>query len=470
MAEDVEEKKLNEEVVEGTDSGMQELGENDAAIAKKTKEQEEQKYVENLNKLNEAILIQTANIKPGEIKKVNSLTIEGTDVMKGSAVVKLNDVVIAMVQDGIINYNQNIEKPEVKKQLMELEKNLGEREEEKTEDDLKDVEDENLDNIQEDPEKETLNDEEEPETEEEQETEPEKSTLEPDPSWIELRPGREIDEMQTLAGIVKKNHKNVGPISRMFIAPKQNDPNRYTLIVEGKRGQYTKVLLEETEGNNPQHEQVTTMDNSGNNATKATPIQMLKINDRNMIMIFKGGKTNTSIHFGTRTDSDDYISSKIGGSRSFDLTDPSEKVKEKISGTRGNQSKGDDTSRAYDTINNFERQNLPDSINPAKDQDGIEVEEVDDFPKGIVDTLENNLKSLFEKRGMSFTNEAIETMAKAIVDGKDFKDAIIEGMKLDEGKTIPPDSAEKNGEEVYEALVNGEEYEQEEPGDRRRGV
>ncbi len=471
MAEEEKNKKIFEEVAEGTtDSGTQELGENDIAIAEKVQEEEEKKYTDNLTKLNEELLKQTDGILRNQTKKINSLTIEG--LMEDMAQVKYGDTVIAIVQNGKIEYNSNAEKPEIKEKLEEInekllneqkenEQDFGEREEEKETDNLKDVEDENK--------KENSEEEKHEEDDEKQE---EKPLLKKDSSWIELKPSREINEMQTLEGIIKKNCKGLGEINRMYIVPQKNDANRFKLVVEGKQNQFTEVELAETEGKNPAHEQITTLDNDGNNVKKQSPIQILKINDRNMIMIFKGGRTNTSIHFGTRTDSDDKKSSEIGGSRSFNLKDPNENVKEQIGDTRANQGRGDDASRAYEVVSNFEKQNVPDDINPAKDPDGIEVEEIKDFPKGIVDTLENNLKTMMDKRGIHVTNEAINVMSKSIIAGKDFKNAIIEGMKVDEGKTIPPGSAEKNGEGIYRALVDGEEYEQEdprEPSHRRTG-
>ena len=53
------------------------LGETDLAKSKKQEELEQEVSTLELNALNNAILSQTAGIKMGEVKQLNSLTIEG---------------------------------------------------------------------------------------------------------------------------------------------------------------------------------------------------------------------------------------------------------------------------------------------------------------------------------------------------------------------------------------------------------
>lgn len=282
-------------------------------------------------------------------------------------------------------------------------------------------------------------------------------------NWIEIRTDREIDEMNTFVGAIKKEHPQIGEATRIFIAPDEKDSNSYHLVVQGKGNGYKKIPLKTTEGKNPMQEDVTVMDNDGNNGEKKQPIQMLKINNRCMIMIFNGGRTNTEVHIGNRSDGDNYTSTKISAADSQNnLKDPNEIVKNQVSSTKNAQVNNDDIEKAYAVMINLEKQDVPDEINPTKDKDGIETEELDDYPKAITQDLKKGLKELFQKNNISITDEAIEKVSEAIIDGKKFDDAVIEGMRVEESAgRIPPDSAEKAGKNVADSIKNGTNQEEE---------
>ena len=449
-------------------------GVEDLAQNEKFKEEEEQEQVQENSRLDETILKQTAGVKFGEsITIMNTLDLVGMG--QGQAKLMLGDTVLGIVQDGKIQYTNNAKTPEVEQMLKQLNEELelkqqleqkqkendtGEREEDKQPETIKD-------------------DNEKPEEKPEQgKEEPEKPEIERDSSWIEIKSDREIDEMRTFIGAIKKEHPELGEINRAFIAPDKNNPNSYKLYVQGKQGKITEVPLEATEGVNPMHEQVTTIQNDGTKATKKTPIQLLKINNRNMIAIFNGGRTTTSIHIANRTDGDNYTSTEISRADSQNrLHDPNEEVKEQVSSAEGQQQEGDEQERAYAIIKNFEKQGVPDKINPEKDQNGIEVNELDDFPTALVDGLKDSLYNTFRDKNITVSKEAIEKMAESIVDGNDFKDAVIEGMKVEEGAgRIPPDSAERVGSNISDSITNdegledpGQENDGPQPGGRRRG-
>ncbi len=456
-------------------------GAEDLAQNEEFKENEEKEQIQENSKLDELILKQTANIKIGQSMEVMN-TLELVGMGDGQAKLMYGDMVLGIVQDGKIQYTNNAKTPEVEQMLKQLneeleqkqqieqeeqqEKDTGEREEEK---DIETIKDDN--EKQEEPEE--KEEAQEPEKEENAGTE-----IKRDSNWIEIRSDREIDEMRTFIGAIKKEYPQLGEINRTFIAPDKNNANSYKLYVQGKQGKIQEVPLEATEGENPMHERVTTIQNDGTNATQKTPIQLLKINNRNMIAIFNGGRTTTSIHIANRSDGDNYTSTEISAIDSQNkLHDPNEEVKEQVSSSRGQQQEGDEQDRAYATIKNFEKQNVPDEINPENDQNGIEATELDDFPTAIVDALKDSLTNVFRDKNITVSKEAIEEMAVSIVEGKDFKDAVIEGMEIEEqAGRIPPDSAERVGSNISDTITHDdpiEEPEQEnegpQPGGRRRG-
>lgn len=426
----------------------------DLAVNTGIEEEEAEEQIEEKSKLDELILQKTAGIKLGNsISIMNTLDLVGLG--EGQAKLMLGDVVVGVVQNGKIEYSKKPEIQEILKMLnveLQLQKqnqqNQGEREEEKEPGTIHD------DN--EDPEvPETPKELEDGENEQSYE---ERNNIKRDSGWIEIRSDREIDEMRTFIGAIKKEYPKLGEINRAFIAPDKNNPNSYKLYVQGKKGKITKVPLETTEGVNPMHENVTTIGNDGTKATKKTPIQILKINNRNMLMIFNGGKTTTSIHIANRSDGDNYTSTQISAIDSQNkLNDPNEDVKKQVSSSEGQQQEGDEQERAFAIIKNFEKQNLPDEINPAKDKNGVEVKEIGDFPTAMLDGLKHVLNNAFQDVNITVSKKAIETMAISIIQGKKFKDAVIEGMRIEEQEgRIPPYSAEKVGANISDAIARGD--------------
>lgn len=407
----------------------------DLAKNKEVEEQEEKEKVNENKSLDEFILEKTSGIKLGNtVSIMNTLDLVGMG--DGQAKLMLGDSVIGIVQNGKIEYTPNANTPEAQEILKKLneelelqkqqENEIDEREDEKKPKTIHD-DNEGIEEVQEQPE-------EEPEKKPQQEGET-KNQPTRDSSWIEIRSDREIDEMRTFIGAIKKEHPELGEIQRTFIAPVKNNPNAYKLYVQGKQGKLQEVPLEPTEGVNPMHERVTTLQNDGTKAIKETPIQILKINNRNMIMIFNGGRTTTSIHIANRSDGDNYTSTEISSADSQnELLDPDSRTKELVSSAEGQHREGDELERSYAIIKNFEKQNVPKDIDPSKDQRGIEATEIDDFPTAIKDVLEESLTNAFKDKNIIVSKEAIEKMATDIIDGKDFKDAVIAGMEIEESK------------------------------------
>lgn len=418
-----------------------------------------------------------------EIARLNvgekSTSIEGLELIKYSntqAGLTLYGIPITLIQNGKFQYSANglkqvktmlkdhgldLEKiglPELGEKLNEIEldkqngKEQTEREEEKNNETNKD------------------DNEKKPEKNEAKNTE--EGHIEKDYSWIEIRSDREIDEMRTFVGAIKKEHPEIEGIERTFIVPSKNDSKSYKLYAQCKGGKYKEIPLEMTEGRNQTQEQVTVTQNDGTNSTKKTPIQILKINNRSMIMIYNGGRTNTEVHIGVRTDGDNYKSTPISSARAQNnLHDPNEDVRRQISSNSASQREGDTREKAYAVMINFEKQNVPDEIDPSKDGKGIEAKEMEEFPTALVTNLKEGLKEMLYDKGINLSDEAIEQVAESITEGKDFRDALEDGTRIDESAgRIPPDSAERMADNIYDSVTTGEDVENEgeiEPDHRR---
>lgn len=406
-----------------------------------------------------------ANLRAGEQSTMQGLGL--TKWNNTQAGLTLYGVPIALIQDGKFEYNVNglkqtkallleqgldFEKigfPELEEKLQELTaekeklQQQTEREEEKNEETNRD------DNNK------------KPEKEDDKETE--EGEMKRDSSWIEIRNDREIDEMRTFEGAVKKEHPEVGNIERTFIVPSKNDGNSWNLCVQTKGGKYKKIQLDMAEGRNQTQEQATVTKNDGTDSTKKVPIQILKINSRSMIMIYNGGRTNTEVHIGVRTDADNYKSSQISSARSQNnLLDPNEDVKEQISSTTASQREGDIREKAYAVMINLEKQDVPEEIDPSKDGKGIEAKEMEEFPTALATNLKDGLKEMLYNRGINLSDEAIEQVAESIVDGKDFRDALEDGTRVDEqAGRIPPDSAKKMADNIYNSVTKDDDMESE---------
>lgn len=403
-------------------------GAEDIALEMQEDEKEEVKKVEEKSKLEESILKQTANIRFGEsVSIMNTLTLVGMG--EGQAKLMLGETVIGLVQKGEIQYNkanspeveqmlkQLNEELELKQQLEEAQKgkDTGEREDEK---EPKTIRDDN-------------EEEEKPEEESEQE-EPEEEApeIKKDSSWIEIRNDRETDECRTFMGMIKKEYPHlVQGTERLFFAPNPKDPNDYNLYVM-KNGKITgEIPLQQTEGRNPMQENVIQYGKDGENATTKKPIQMLRIGNSHtgpMVMIYNGTRTDTQIHIGSRSQGDEYQSHQISSSRSQnDINDATDSVKEATSSNLGERVEGDAERKYYDVLENLERQNVPEEINPAKDQNKISEVEVENFEEFKVSFA----KALMKEYGITKECASYVTV-EVLENGKDFKTTLEEGKQM----------------------------------------
>lgn len=374
------------------------------------------------------------------------------------AIDKYNKLVEQAQKDGIAT----LDKPAGLVESEELEEFLEKQEELKKEQEGEKKETKSEEEIEEkekDDEKPELEDEEE----DKEEDKPKNIGIKRNPKWIEIRGDRKIDEMQTFVGAIEREYPEIGGITKIFIAQDENDINSYKLIAQDQKGIYKEIPLEATEGKDPMQEDVTTIDNDGNNSTQKKPKQILKINNRSMIMIFNGGRTDTEVHIGNRSDGDNYTSTKISSADNQNgLKDPNKEVRDQVSTTKDAQENGDNVERAYAVMINFEKQGLPDEVNPTKDESGIESEELKDFPTALVQNVKKGLKELFQERNINITDEAIDKIAKSVTEGKDFDDAVLEGMQIEENAgRIPPGSAERAAQEAVESIEDDSDAENE---------
>lgn len=405
------------------------IGAEDIALDVEKEEKTGDKKKEEKIKLEELILKETAGIKIGEsVSIMNNLDLVGMG--DGQAKLMYGGLAVGIVQEGKIQYKSKEEEQMIKQMEEELaekevqeqqEKDTGEREEEK---DIETIKDDN-----EEPE-ELEDDDPEPEEPENAKIENEGPDVKRDSSWIEIRNDREADECRTFIGMLKKEYpKLVQGTERLFFAPNPKDANDYNLYVM-KNGKITgEIPLRQTEGRNPMQENVIQYGKDGENATTKKPIQMLKIGNSDnapMVMIYNGTRTDTQIHIGSRSQGDDYQSHQISSSRSQnDINDAPDSVKEATSSNLGERVEGDFETKYYETLENLERQSLPDEINPAKDQNKIcdaEVENFEDFKISFA-------KTLMEEYGI--TKECAAYVAVEVLEnGKDFETTLEEAQEI----------------------------------------
>lgn len=452
----------NEETGETQEAEGKNLAKNE-----EVKENEEKEQVNKKSKLEEEILKETAGINLGNtVELMNNLSLVGLG--DGQAKLMYGDVTLAVVQNGEIQYtsyanedmrkklNEEFEQNQKQEQLKkEQEKDTGEREEEKDEETIYDDNEETIE--EEEPEQ-------EPELEDGEVPEPEKD-IKRDSSWIEIRSDRETDECRTFMGMIKKEYPEyVKGTERLFFAPNPKDSNDYNLYVMGKNGKITgEIPLNQTEGRNPTEEDVLQYGKDGSNAKTKQPIQMLKIgNSPNspMVMIYNGTRTDTQIHIGSRSEGDNYQSHAISSSRSQnDIQDATESVKSNTSSNLAERTEGDrENEKYYQTLTKLQKQNVPDEINPAKDQNKITDIEVENFDE----LRENFAKVLMEEYPL--TKEAAAYVAVEVLEnGRSFNETLDEAQgvleterqKEQDGR-IPPGSAERSAAAYFEDRITSE--------------
>ena len=281
-------------------------------------------------------------------------------------------------------------------------------------------------------------------------------------SWIEIRSDRETDEFRTFSTMLKKEYpKHTQGAERFFIAPNPKDANDYNLYVADEQGNViNEIPLEHTEGKNPMSEKVTTYGRDGNSAKTQMPIQMLKIgksHNNAMIMIYNGKINHTEVHIGVRSQGDNYQSHSISSSRSQnDFMDATEDVKYATSSSGSERYDGDREKRVYETLANLEKQGVPDEINPAKDNNGIEVIEVEnykDFTSAYADILMNK----YDISKECAANVAVRVLDDGEKFDKAMEQGILEEEKEKESKgTIPPGSAEHIAAERTKSVLSGD--------------
>ena len=302
----------------------------------------------------------------------------------------------------------------------------------------------------------------EKEDKEEETKEITKAGIKWDPSWIEIRSDRETDEFRTFSTMLRKEYpKHMQGAKRFFIAPNPKDANDYNLYVTDKqKNVINEIPLEHTEGKNPISEEVITYAKDGKNAKTQIPIQMLKIgksHNNAMIMIYNGKINHTEVHIGVRSQGDNYQSHSISSSRSQNnFMDATEDVKYATSSSGSERYDGDREKRVYETLANLEKQGVPDEINPAKDNNGIEVIEVEnykDFTAAYADILMNK----YDISKECAANVAVRVLDDGEKFDKAMEQGILEEEKIKESKgTIPPGSAEHIASEKTKRILSGD--------------
>lgn len=288
--------------------------------------------------------------------------------------------------------------------------------------------------------------------------------------WIEIRSDRETDECRTFMGMLKKEYPEyVKGTERLFFAPNPKDANDYKLYVMGKNGKITgEIPLQPTEGRNPMQEDVLQYGRDGGNATTKRPIQMLRIGNGHtgpMVMIYNGTRTDTQIHIGTRSQGDNYQSHMISSSRSQnDIQDARESVKIATSSTLNERTDGDAEENYYQVLKSLEKQNVPENVDPAKDEDKISDVEVENFECFKISFA----RALMEEYGINKECAAYVTI-EVLENGKDFNKTLDEAIQILDGEkqkeekgTIPKGSADRSAGKYYTDRLNPKQEDLEE--------
>lgn len=276
-----------------------------------------------------------------------------------------------------------------------------------------------------------------PEKKKEEENEEEKSgtDLKKDATWIEVANDREVNMTQTFAKVLKD--KGYGSFDRYYIRPNPNDQNSFDVIGQ-KKGEFTKISLEQIEGRNPSHESFVQLGKDDEHTREDTPIQILKIDNETGIAIFNGGRYNTTVEAYRRDKAtDNYVSSEISSSTNQKaMHDADEEVRRFMDETKSTDLDYTRKMDRYYALVELEEKELPDKVNPAKDEKGIEVSEVEKTREEIIAIIAQAIQREYPEYENHYP-EAKKIAEDVLIEGKSFDRAREDNKPKDKSEREP---------------------------------
>lgn len=329
------------------------------------------------------------------------------------------------IEDKIPNEYEDI------KTLAKLKEREGADQEKTPEEKAQEKEPEEKEEVKEEPEQEKKDD-------NEQERAPE--ITEAGDDWIRIGENMQVDAVETVKGEVEKK---AGPVADMYIAPNPKDVHDYRLMVKRPgKNTFETIPLSNSKGTNPTTN-ITTFSENGVETTVS--VQMLELNDNRMIAIDYNGITSTNILMVNRTRDNNFIGHEIAGRyKPINMNKPSLEMRQEALGdTPAAKINTDEMQRNINAIKDLPTQNVPDDVDPSRDEDGIAMYEIrneEDFRKiiikNIVEEIRDDISGVSEKELYGMATR----IAEKLNDGQDYEKAKIEEVlaKEDENREYDP--------------------------------
>ena len=338
------------------------------------------------------------------------------------------------IEDKIPNEYEDI------KTLAKLKEREGANQEKTPEEKAQEREQEEEQTVKEDVEQEPEEDQKEDENEQERAPE----ITEPGDDWIRIDENMQVDAVETVKGEVEKK---AGPVADMYIAPNPKDVHDYRLMVKRPgKNTYEAIPLSNSKGTNPTTN-ITTFSENGVETTVS--VQMLELNGNRMIAVDYNGITSTNILMVNRTRDNNFIGHEIAGRyKPINMNKPSLEMRQEALGdTPAAKINTDEMQRNINAIKDLPTQNVPDDVDPSKDDDGIAMYEIrneEDFRSIIIKNIKEDLKN--DGYSDEKADAKAEEIAERLFDGKnreykDIKNDVLSKNEREPGGRGPWDDA-----------------------------
>ena len=264
--------------------------------------------------------------------------------------------------------------------------------------------------IKEEPEPEEAKEENKEDTkkENEQENKPkEKIVKEKGKDWIPLKGNRQADKTETVNTELQKATNESSP--QFYIAPNENDVTEYKLMMEVDGG-YKEIPLKNDKGTNPTYT-ITRINNDG--VEQDVSVKMLQLNDDRLIAIYHNGSTDIDVDLVNRTTNGEYVGTNIANNQKpNEIENASPEIREMVGDTRESRINLNKVQTVYAEIKELDERAVPNEMNPEKDGDGIQVNELD--ARGFIEKMIEGITKDLEDEMPGKKPEELKEMAKEV--------------------------------------------------------
>lgn len=346
------------------------------------------------------------------------------------------------------------------KQIAELGKQEKQKEQERADDARDTLENDEANDESKEEKEEPDKDKEEPEQEEGRTRD-----VKMDSTAMEIRGDKKIDKNNTFGKKIQSLYPGlIEGDEKFFVKPDENDRYNFRLYAMKKDGTVVELPTDtRSEGKNAREEQVLVYNKDGTKLEQKQPLQIMMINKDFGITVFGEGDRYREVTTLSRSGGDEYnghVLCRNGATN--EMHDASYDVRQATDDTLGERNQGDAEYKIYVRLKELEEQNVPDELNPAKDSEEISSADIE-TPGGEENVLAVMEEGLVKKYGIS--SECAEYVSRQVIlEGKNFEDALKEGVlqeeqKKEESGQIMPGSAEASADARIEELLNNEENE-----------